>query len=103
MRNKDKEFREAWERQVKLMRKTYTRNFPLYESGPNAEQTVSTFFGLTADFGDHLLFKTVMSAPENMRCVFSNDADFYSFPDDLYLLTTNGQIIRTADKGGKLY
>lgn len=103
MRKNDSNFKLGWELQMKSLRKVFRRNFPLFEGYPSAEETVSTFTGLEVDFGDQLLFKTVMTAPSNMWCIFSNDGDFYSFPDDLYLLTTNERVIRTAKKDNKLF
>lgn len=103
LKRSDSSFKDGWQLQMKQLTKTFTRNFPVHNMFPDPDETIRTFTGINVDFGDHFLFKTVMCAPKNMWCVFSNDADFYSFPDDLYLLTTNGQIIKTAEKDGKLY
>ena len=103
LRGSDIGFMNSWDLQMKALKKTFRRSFPLYDKSPNATETVSTFQGGSVDFGDHLLYETVMRAPQNKRCVFSNDGDFYAFPDELHLLTTNGEIIRTAKKDGKLY
>lgn len=102
-RDSDPDFMAGWDLQMKALKRTFTRNFPLYDTSPVATETLSGFQGGSVDFGDHLLYATLMTAPETSRCAFSNDGDFYSFPDDLYLVTTNGQIINRATKEGKLY
>ena len=102
-RDSDQDFMASWDLQMKALKKTFTRNFPLYDESPNAMETVSSFKGGSVDFGDHLLYETAMKAPQNRRCVFSNDGDFYTFPDELCLLTTNKEIVRSAEKDGKLY
>jgi len=103
LRDNDIDFMAGWDIQMETLKRTFTKNFPLYEGSPEANETVSTFRGGTVDFGDQLLYKTVMTAQQNMWCIFSNDSDFYSFPDELYLLTTNGEVIKKAAKEGKLY
>ena len=103
LRDEDLEFMDAWDLQMKALKRTFTRNFPLYDASPAAVPTVSNFQGGSVDFGDHLLYATVMTAPESSRCVFSNDGDFYSFSDQIYLLTTNGKIIGKANREGKLF
>jgi hypothetical protein len=102
-RDSDFDFMAGWDLQVKALKRTFTRNFPLYDTSPAGTETLLDFQGSSVDFGDHLLYATVMTAPERSRCVFSNDGDFYSFPDDLYLLTTNVKVIGKATEDGKLY
>lgn len=103
LRDSDVDFMDRWGFWMDEIKKTFKKKFPLYDVSPDAIMTLSTFEGGRADFGDHLLFESIMAAPESMRCVFSNDSDFYSFPDDLYLLTTNAEIIRSAKQDGKLH
>jgi len=61
-----------------------------------------TFEGSKVDFGDYLLFKVTLASDSKLRCIFSNDADFYAFPNEIYLLTTNAKIIRAAKQDSKL-
>jgi len=44
-----------------------------------------------------------MASDENYKCVFSNDSDFYSYDDDLFLITINKKIIKQASDEGKIY
>ncbi len=103
LRNSDVDFMDRWEGQMEELRRVFTKKIPAYDLSVNLPEVITTFNGNHADFGDYLLYKTVMACPEKMRCVFSNDADFYSFPDDLYLLTTNGKVIKTGEKDNKLF
>lgn len=64
---------------------------------------MNTFDGMSVDFGDHVLFNTVMSLEKTMHYIFSNDSDFYSFPEDFFLLTTNQKILNQAKSDKRLY
>jgi hypothetical protein len=103
LRDNDAEFMVRWDHQISVFKKVFKKNFPLYEMSPPLERLLSTFQGGKADFGDHTLFHSVMSCAENLRCIFSNDADFCVYPDELYLLTTSLKIIRNAKAENKLH
>ncbi|HEY9167747.1 MAG TPA: hypothetical protein VIS48_16460 [Candidatus Kryptonia bacterium] len=103
LRDKDIDFMNAWDLQMKMLKRTFTRNFPVYDGSPNPGETVLNFAGGSLDFGDHLLYETVTVSPRNLWCIFSNDSDFYSLPDEIFLLTNNEEIIKSAEKNGKLY
>lgn len=103
LRDNDPDFMNRWDFWMEEIKKTFRKKFPVYSTSPDALEVLDSFRGGEADFGDHLLFKAIMAAPAGMWCVFSNDGDFFSFSDDLYLLTTNEKIIKTAYEEGKLY
>lgn len=102
LRDSDPEFMIRWHHQISVFKKVFKKNFPLFEASPPLERLVTTFEGGKADFGDHILFHSVMSCQSDLRCIFSNDADFYTYSDELYLLTTNREIIHIAKAESKL-
>jgi len=102
LRDNNAEFMIRWDHQISVFKKVFRKNFPLFEASPPLERLVSTFEGSKADFGDHTLFHSVMSCARNLRCIFSNDADFYTYLDEFYLLTTNQKLIRQAKNDKKL-
>lgn len=91
-----------WDHQMKVFRKVFEKKFPFYTTAPDLTKLLLTFEGTKVDFGDHALFHSVMSCAEKVHCIFSNDADFIVYPDELFLLTTNPKIVRTAKQGNKL-
>jgi hypothetical protein len=103
LRDGDLDFMTRWDHQIKVFRKVFQKKFPFYTSAPDLTELVSTFEGGKVDFGDHALFWSVMSCADSFHCIFSNDADFCAYPDELYLLTTNPRIIRNAKAENKLY
>lgn len=103
LRNNDVEFINRWDGQIKAFKKVFTKNFPLYDAQVPVAELVSDFQGGACDFGDHVLCKSVLQCDDKLRCIFSNDSDFYSFPDNLLLLTTSQSIIKQAREHGNLH
>ncbi|MEW5800337.1 MAG: hypothetical protein AB1728_15160 [Bacteroidota bacterium] len=102
LRLNDKEFQKKWQITLKQYEKCFTKYFPLY--GVYASTDIfQNFDGMLVDFGDYALFDTVMNSKKEWFCIFSNDSDFYSFPNDLYLLTLNEDMIKRAKLEGKIY
>jgi hypothetical protein len=60
LRDSDAQFMLGWELQLKLFKKTFSKNYQIYDASPQVSDVLSTFQGSKVDFGDHLLFKTVM-------------------------------------------
>lgn len=102
LRDSDLDFMTRWDHQMKVFRKVFEKKFPFYTTAPDLTKLLLTFEGTKVDFGDHALFHSVMSCAEKVHCIFSNDADFIVYPDELFLLTTNPKIVRTAKQGNKL-
>lgn len=103
LRKNEHHFRAAWENQMKVFVKTFKKTFPIFQKAILIDNILSDFNFENMDFGDHLLYKTVINCEPNYRCIFSNDADFYSISDDIYLLTTNNKVIKQAVNEGKLF
>jgi hypothetical protein len=103
LRNNNIEFMDRWDSQISIFKKLFTKTFPLCDVGDLPSDLLSSFKGSEADFGDHLLWKSVQSLAEPLRCIFSGDNDFYSFPDEVFLLTINQRIIESASADGKLF
>jgi len=103
LRNNDVEFIERWEVQMKKFKRLFQKNFPLYSSHIPVSELWDTYKPSEVDFGDHTLYATIMASAENYKCVFSNDSDFYTFSDELYLLTTNNKLIKRARDDNKIY
>lgn len=103
LRDNDIDFMNRWDGQMKAFKRVFTKNFPLYDSPTSFTELLPDFQGSSCDFGDHLLFATVMQRDPKMRSVFSNDMDFYSFPDSLFLLTTNQKLVQIAEGDKKLF
>jgi len=103
LRKNDHHFRAAWENQMKVFVKTFKRTFPIFGKPILVDNILSDFKFEEMDFGDHLLYKTVNNCESEYRCIFSNDADFYSISDEIFLLTTNPRVIQQAVNDGKLF
>ncbi len=103
MRDQDLDFIVVWDHQMKVFKSTFTKKFPLHDISISSTDIVNDFLGSNCDFGDHVLFKATMAAGNNMHCIFSNDSDFYSFPDELFLLTTYPKVIARARDEKKLF
>lgn len=102
-REKDPAFIQAWEGQLGVFKKSITKTFPLQPPTIQVEDLMKSFNGTVADFGDFALSNDVLHRQRERWCIFSNDADFYSFPDDLFLLTTFDKMIKRACDEGKLF
>jgi len=103
LRRDNQNFAEMWELRMKEFLKTFRKNFPIFKEEIDGTNILSDFNFENMDFGDHLLYKTVINCEPENRCIFSNDADFYSISDDLFLLTTNSKVIKQAGIDGKLF
>lgn len=95
-------FASSWNLQIKMFSKTFSKTFPLKDVTIPATNVLKTFDCTNVDFGDHVLYVSVKAMDEKNWCVFSNDSDFYSFADDLVVLTTNSRIIEKARADGHL-
>lgn len=100
-RDEDVDFMNLWDSQVSAFNKLFRRTFPLVNSSEAAD-ILADFKGSEVDFGDHALYKSVMNRSESERCIFSNDIDFYKFPDNIHLVTLNNTTIELAKKDGKM-
>ncbi len=103
LRKKDSNFAEVWELRMKEFLRIFKRNFPIFEEKIEGSDILLDFRYDLMDFGDHLLYKTVTNCNSNLQCIFSNDSDLYSIPEDVYLLTTNKKVIRQAKKESKIF
>ena len=103
LRESDQTFQQGRGAHLKKMQRLFTRNFPVLSEKIDPEETVRTFEGMKADFGDYVLFKAVIQCDPKMHCIFSNDSDFYSFPDELFLLTTQNKMLQIASREKKLF
>jgi len=103
LRNSDPQFIESWSNQLKVFKRTFTKSFPLYNANFDLSVFLSDFDGNMLDFGDHVLFQSAMSCEPEFRCIFSNDADFYSVSDVSYLLTTNSKVIARGKKDSRVW
>lgn len=102
LRNSDPHFRAEWELRMKEFLKVFRKTFPIYDEKILGSKVLSDFDFEKMDFGDHLLYKTVISCNKSMRCIFSNDQDFYNTSNDIHLLTINKKVIQTAKMENKL-
>jgi len=102
LRDGDLDFMTRWDHQLKVFKRLFSKTFPLLDVTLTLADVLSTFEGSKVDFGDHLLFKATLASDPKLRCVFSNDADFYSFSGEIYLLTTNRRVIAKAASESKL-
>lgn len=102
-RTSDASFSAGWTLQLKKFTRLFTKTFPLAEPKIAGTELFGDFDGTKTDFGDHVLFRNVQVMEPYRRCVFSNDADFYEYPDTIQLLTMNGSILKRATKDGKMF
>ena len=93
LKENDSEFKEGWQVQMNAFDKVFRKNFPIRADLVTSEDCRETFDPYHTDFGDHLLYSTIKNVDKNFKCVFTNDKDFISYPDDLILLTTNINIL----------
>jgi hypothetical protein len=101
-KNDDPIFSDTWAKQMKTFKKLFLKTFPLMNSF-SVLNNISDFNFNQMDFGDHLLFKTLEDTSASFKVVFSNDKDFYSLPDDNFLITLNPEVLRIAKENKKLY
>ncbi len=101
-KNDDVVFSDTWSRHMKTFKKLFTKAFP-FKNSIIALNNISEFDHANMDFGDHLMFKTLMDSVNSFKAVFSNDKDFYSLPDDIFLITLNPEVLRIAQQDKKLY
>jgi hypothetical protein len=97
------DFALQWESQMKLFKKTFLRTFPIYDFNINGNDLLNNFDFMNLDFGDHFLVYIVQNADKRLKAIFSNDSDFYSIPDDNFLITTNPAVIKQSKQEGKYY
>ncbi|MDP1676383.1 MAG: hypothetical protein Q8L88_05900 [Bacteroidota bacterium] len=102
-RANDIAFFTGWDLQIKTFKKLFIKNFPIHFDSTFTPDILETFEGSKVDFGDHLLYNYMISCPEALRCIFTNDSDFYSYEGEFYLLTTNKKIISQARADKKLF
>jgi hypothetical protein len=95
LRKSDVDFIERWNLQLRGFRRAFTKWFPVFHPQFEVSRLMQDFDGSQVDFGDHVLHLLVLASGEKRKCVFSNDADFASYPDDFYLLTTNPTILKS--------
>lgn len=98
----DNTFNPAWESQLKVFNKAFERHFPLHESSLDQSKLIGDFSGMNVDYGDYVIYKIVSTQKKEQCAVFSNDHDFYNFPNDFILITIEDKIIEQAEKDGKL-
>ncbi|NLT51952.1 MAG: hypothetical protein GXX85_13670 [Ignavibacteria bacterium] len=102
LRKNNPGFQEEWQLRIKDFKKIFRKNFEIYNSQINPVEAINSFDQNNVDLGDWLLYKTVMSCDDKMKCIFTDDADFYSLPGEFYLLTANQKILELAINDRKL-
>lgn len=102
-KNSNSSFAEKWETQMKPFKRLFKKYFPLFEIDLQYSHLLDEFNFNEIDFGDHLLLNIAIKAKSELRIIFSNDRDFYSLPDDFFLLTANKRILSQARSDKKLY
>jgi hypothetical protein len=100
LRAADTNFADQWALRIKQSRELFGRKFTLYSGLPSS--LAITDFKDDADFGDFALYDSVRHAERAHQFIFSNDADFYTFPDGC-LLTVNTSVIEKARADGLLH
>ena len=102
LRKTDGSFGREWKLRIKDFKKTFRKNFEIYQAQFDPVESINTFDEQNLDLGDWLLYKSVMSCDENMKCIFTNDYDFYALDGNFCLLTSNQKIINQAKADNKL-
>jgi hypothetical protein len=103
LRENDVTFRGTWEKYLESFKKVFTKNFQLVDISFDTNNILTSFKGTEMDFGDHLLYNVVTNSNAKYHCVFSNDIDFYSCPDDVFFLTFNNKAMGKEKLENKLY
>ena len=101
-RDVDLKFGESWALHLKKFRRIFSKNFEIRDRIESWLEIINNFEGLQVDWGDQVIMQQMMIAEKNQHCIFSNDGDFYKFPEEFYLLTTNNKIIEKARDDGRL-
>ena len=97
-------FANGWQKQISVFERLfYKKNFQVIDSNINQKEIIQGFGLSGVDFGDFTTYKIVMSQASKYRCIFSNDKDFYSLPDDFYFVTIRKSLIEKAKAEGKLF
>jgi hypothetical protein len=97
------DFLNAWITQAGAFRLLFKKKIPVIDNAVAENELVSSFQTFSWDFPDYSIYSIMKLADKSFHTMFSNDKDFYFFPDDFYLLTTNNEIIDTARNDGKLF
>ena len=101
-RDVDLKFRESWALHLKKFKKIFSKTFEVCDRVENWLDIINRFDGMQVDWGDQVILQQMMSTEKNRHCIFSNDGDFYKFPEEFYLLTTNNKIVEKARVDGRL-
>lgn len=102
LRNKDQTFRNIWDGHISKMKKLFKKSFPLYMDNKTDATVLDSYDYTISEIGDHLLYKLVMNSEGDMKSIYTLDQDYYSFSDDLTILTSNQNLINKAKSDGKL-
>lgn len=96
-------FTSQWESQMKLFKRIFLRSFPVFDYNINGDILINNFNFMNMDFGDHFLSHIVSKVDKKVKAIFSNDSDFYSLQDDIFLITTNSLVISQAKQEKKYF
>lgn len=104
-KNNNPDFREYWKAQMEQFKRVFKKTFPLFEVNKNYKNLLNGFnyLDLDLDFGDHLLVNIVSNVKQELKIIYSNDKDFFSLPDDYFLITSDQKILVQAEAENKLY
>lgn len=103
LKNSNEQFLSIWDIQIKSFKRLFSKNFPIYPIDTFDSTNINDFDGVHADFGDYVMYNSVINLDNKFRCIFSDDRDFYYFKGDFYLLTFNKKVIELAKKDNKLH
>lgn len=102
LRKIDNNFQDIWEQRIRKFKKVFEKQFILHKSNLSLD-TLTSSYSFENDFIDHIFYNSIMSLPQNLRCIVTYDEDFYNYSGDYFLLTYNEKIIAMAKKENKLY
>ncbi|MBU0559949.1 MAG: hypothetical protein KJ799_03790 [Bacteroidetes bacterium] len=102
LRKTDTEFHDIWNQRIRKFKRAFEKRFVLYNSHVDLEKLIISYKSEN-DFVDHLFYSSVISLPDQFRCILTYDEDFYNYAEDFYLLTFNPKIISLAKRDDKLY
>lgn len=97
------EFMAGWDGHMKKFKRMFQKKYKLYPEIHYDENLMNEFNFNDMDFGDHLIVNAAEKVEEKHRAIFTNDKDFYSIEEDIYLLTLDHKLIDRAKKEGKYF
>lgn len=99
-RDKDIVFLEGWKLHMKKMKKLFTKTFQIYNL-KITDQTLFHYNHSNYDLGDYLIYNSILEYGIDKSIALTDDFDFYSFSDNLKIISPNTKLLSQAKQDKK--